>query len=131
MVLELNKVFSAYLKTSIYLLALFFIGWGFTAYQRFFLGLIVGTSVAIMSMWFLKRNVEKVSNAVVEGKKVKTIGTLSRFSLAALATFSALFFERYIDIIGVVVGLMASYLVVTINYVLLLKQHSEVGKRGE
>ncbi|MGM9988840.1 MAG: ATP synthase subunit I [Bacillaceae bacterium] len=131
MAIDIKHIFSSYLKTSLYLLALFFIGWGFTKEQEFFLGLIVGTLAALYSMWLLSKKVEQFGEAVSSGQQVKSLGTLSRFAAAVLAILIALYFEAYINLYGVILGLMASYVVVTINFILLQKKHSQAGKRGE
>ncbi|EZP75310.1 ATP synthase F0F1 subunit I [Parageobacillus genomosp. 1] len=115
---KFQQMFLRQLKYILYLLSLYTLGWGFTAYKTFFLSLILGTVISILMLWSLTRKIDKLGQAVLERKKVRTIGTLSRLALAALAAAIALEYPQYFSIVPVVLGLMTSYIVIIIDFLL-------------
>jgi ATP synthase protein I len=115
---KFQQMFLRQLKYILYLLSLYTLGWGFTAYKTFFLSLILGTVISILMLWSLTRKIDKLGQAVLERKKVRTIGTLSRLALAALAAVIALEYPQYFSIVPVVLGLMTSYIVIIIDFLL-------------
>lgn len=115
---KFRQMFLRQLKYILYLLSLYTLGWGFTEYKKFFLSLILGTVISAFMLWSLTRKIEKVGRAVSERKKVRTIGTLSRLALAALAATIALEYPQYFAIVPVVLGLMTSYIVIIIDFLL-------------
>ncbi|BDG37707.1 ATP synthase subunit I [Saccharococcus caldoxylosilyticus] len=115
---KFQQMFLRQLKYILYLLSLYTLGWGFTAYKTFFLSLILGTVISIFMLWSLTRKIDKLGQAVLERKKVRTIGTLSRLALAALAAAVALEYPQYFAIVPVVLGLMTSYIVIIIDFLL-------------
>jgi ATP synthase protein I len=115
---KFQQMFLRQLKYILYLLSLYTLGWGFTAYKTFFLSLILGTVISILMLWSLTRKIDKLGQAVLERKKVRTIGTLSRLALAALAAAIALEYPQYFAIVPVVLGLMTSYIVIIIDFLL-------------
>jgi ATP synthase protein I len=113
-----RQMFLRQLKYILYLLSLYTLGWGFTAYKTFFLSLILGTVISVLMLWSLTRKIAKLGQAVLERKKVRTIGTLSRLALAALAAAIALKYPQYFAIVPMVLGLMTSYIVIIIDFLL-------------
>jgi ATP synthase protein I len=97
------------------LLAVFVLGWGFTGYQSIFMGFILGTAASLFNLWTLARRTEKFGQAVAEGKKVRSLGTLSRMAAAVLAVFIAAKYPETFHLPSVVIGLMTSYIVIVID----------------
>lgn len=97
------------------LLALFVIGWGFTAYDDVFLGLILGTTVSFLNMFYLYFRVERASKAAVHGKKAGSLGMLSRFALVGLAVLIVYQFPEYIHVGSMVIGISVVYVIIFID----------------
>jgi len=105
-------------KYMFFLLSLYVLGWGFTSYQTIFLGLILGTSLSLFNLWLIMRRIERFGEAVTSGRKVNSLGTVSRMASAVLAVMIALRFPEKIHLISVVFGLMTAYIVIMIDYFL-------------
>lgn len=103
-------------KWMFYLLAIYVLGWGFTSYQTVFLGLILGTLFSIINLWMLFSRMKKFDKLITKGKKVRSLGSLSRLAVAALAIVIALRWTRYFQPGSVVLGLMTNYIVIMIDY---------------
>ncbi|MGD6776222.1 MULTISPECIES: ATP synthase subunit I [Bacillaceae] len=126
---ESTKQFMRHMKYFLFLLAFFVIGWGFTSYQEWFLGLILGTVISIYSHWLLHKKVKKFTEAVAEGRKAVTLGSFSRMAAAVLGVVIAMRYPETLSLYGVIIGIMTSYIVIIIDsFVTLFKA---VGKRGE
>ena len=78
------------------------------------------------SVWLLANRVMNFGRAVAEGKRVRSLGTVSRMAIAVLAAFVALRFPGYFSIVPVVLGLMTPYFVIIIDYFLHI--HNEARK---
>ncbi|WP_102026428.1 ATP synthase subunit I [Salirhabdus sp. Marseille-P4669] len=117
-------------KWMLYLLALMFIGWGFTPYQNVFLGLILGSSISFFNLWVLQRKINQVGHAAANNVAARAIGTFSRLAGAALAVIIALRYPQYFHMIAVVIGLMTIYIVIMIDFILHHKD-TYPRKRGE
>ncbi|MEH6943420.1 ATP synthase subunit I [Bacillus sp. JJ722] len=115
---ELQLLMKAQLKYILYILALFVLGWGFTDYKSVFAGLILGTVVGLFNLWVLAKRSMKIGQAAVEGKKVRSAGSFSRYASAILATLIAMEFPEHISIIGTVLGLVTATVVVTIVFII-------------
>jgi ATP synthase protein I len=100
------------------LLSVFVLGWGFTSYQSIFLGLILGTSLSLFNLWLIVRKTERFGEAVARGEKVRSLGTITRMTSAALAVMLALEYPEKLHLISVVLGLMTAYFVIMIDYFL-------------
>jgi len=107
-----------YLSYCAYLLAIFVLGWGFTAYQDVFLGLILGTVVSFLNIFFLQYRVQRAGAAAMEGKKVRSIGTAQRFALAGLAVFIVFQFPDVFHLFSMIIGLMTGYIIIFIDSLL-------------
>ncbi|WP_413305254.1 ATP synthase subunit I [Bacillus sp. 1P10SD] len=103
-------------KWIFYLLSIYVLGWGFTSYQTIFLGLILGTCFGFLNLWLLVRKTEDFDKKVGEGKKVRSLGSLSRMAVGGIAAVIALKYPEYFNVIGLVIGLMTSYIVIMIDY---------------
>lgn len=115
---DINQMFHRQRRYMYLLLAVYFLGWGFTSYQSIFAGLILGTVFSFMILLLLARRAESFDKAVSQGKKVRSLGSISRLAIAAIAAMIALKYEDHFHIVGVVVGLMTTYVVIIIDYFL-------------
>jgi ATP synthase protein I len=113
---EFRVMFNRQRKWIFYLLSMYVLGWGFTSYKMTFLGLILGTSFGLINLWLLVRKTESFDKAISKGKKVRSLGSLSRMAMAGIAVVIALRYPEYFQIVPVVIGLMTSYLVIMIDY---------------
>ena len=114
---DLQYVFPRLRSYILYLLALYVLGWGFTSYKAVFAGLILGTALSLYNLWNLVRKFEQFGQALDEGKKPRSIGTVVRFATAALAVVITISYPKTFHIISVVVGLMTYYVVIIIDLV--------------
>lgn len=115
---EFKMIYIRQRKYIFFLLSLYVLGWGFTSYQPVFLGLILGTSLSLFNLWLIMRRIERFGEAVASGRKVNSLGTVSRMASAVLAVMIALRFPEKIHLISVVFGLMTAYIVIMIDYFL-------------
>ncbi|TYS69648.1 ATP synthase subunit I [Sutcliffiella horikoshii] len=126
---ESTEQFMRHMKYFLFFLAFFVLGWGVTPYQEWFLGLILGTVISIYSHWLLHKKVKKFTEAVAEGRKAVTLGSFSRMAAAILGVVIAMRYPENLNLYGVIIGIMTSYIVIIIDsFVTLFKA---VGKRGE
>ncbi|WP_404455857.1 ATP synthase subunit I [Virgibacillus necropolis] len=100
----------------LYLLALLILGAGFTPYLRIFLGLLLGTVISFYNLWILQKKIYDLGEAVVKKQTTRGLGTVARFAAVALSVILALRFEDYFNIIAVIIGLMTSYIVILIDF---------------
>ncbi|XJZ27145.1 ATP synthase subunit I [Bacillota bacterium Lsc_1132] len=113
---EFQEMYQRQRKGFFYLLSIYVLGWGFTPYQTIFLGLILGTCFSFLNLWLLVRRMKRFDQAIANGKKVRSLGSLSRMASAAIAVIIALKYPEYFYMISVVWGLMTSYIVIMIDY---------------
>lgn len=116
--MELQTINQRGSKYILFLLSFYVMGWGFTSYQSIFAGLILGTSISLISFRLLVKRTIRFGEAVARGQKVKGLGMLIRFALAALAVAITLKYPEEIDLISVVIGLMTFYFVIMIDLLL-------------
>lgn len=103
-------------KWMFYLLALLVLGWGVTPWQPVFLGLLLGSLLSFYNLWLMQRKIRRLGEATADSRPVRGIGTFTRLASGALAVVIALQFEEYFHLISVVLGLMAAYIVILIDY---------------
>lgn len=113
---EYRSMFIRVRKYIFYLLAILVLGWGFTSYQEVFLGLILGTSLSLINLWILVKKMDRFSMQFDRGKIVKSLGFFSRAAMAILGVFIAMEYPEYFHLISVIIGLMATYVVIMIDY---------------
>ena len=113
---ELKQMYIRQRKYIFLLLSAFVLGWGFTSYQSIFLGLILGTSLSLFNLWLMVRKVDQFGEAVAKGKKVRSLGMVSRMASAVLAVMIAMKYPDKVHLISVVLGLMTAYIVIMIDY---------------
>ncbi|MBD8004460.1 ATP synthase subunit I [Bacillus norwichensis] len=112
---DLQQLFNRQRKYILYLLAILVLGWGFTPYQSIFMGLILGTSISFFNLWMMVRRMKKFGEAVLAGRKMRSLGSLSRMAAAILGVFIAMQYPEIFNLISVIIGLMTSYLVIAID----------------
>ncbi|KKK37952.1 ATP synthase I [Mesobacillus campisalis] len=115
---EIQVVFARQRKYIFFLLSIYVLGWGFTVYKPIFAGLVIGTIVSLFNLWLLARRTEKFGEAVMQEKRVRSLGLLSRVAAAVLSIMLAMEYPDQIHLFSVVVGLMTSYFVIMIDFVI-------------
>lgn len=101
----------------LYLLAILVLGAGFTPFPRIFLGLLLGAIISFYNLWVLQKKIYDFGEAVEKKQSARGLGTVSRFAAVALAVVIALRFEDYFQIIAVIIGLMTSYFVIMVDFI--------------
>ncbi|MBD7965067.1 MULTISPECIES: ATP synthase subunit I [Fictibacillus] len=112
---EYKSVFFKYIKYTLYLLSLFFVGYAVTPYKAIFLGLALGTVFSLYNLWSMYSKIDRMGQAVIQQKRVKTLGSLSRLLFAGLAVLIAMKYPEHFHLLSVVVGLMSVYIIMLID----------------
>ena len=81
-----------------------------------FLGLILGTSLSLINLWLLVKRMDRFSKQFDKGKVIKSLVFFSRVAISILGVFIALEYPEYFHLISVIIGLMATYVVIMIDY---------------
>ncbi|MRH43965.1 ATP synthase subunit I [Aquibacillus halophilus] len=105
-------------KWMFYLLAVIVLGAGLTPYPRIFLGLLLGASLSFYNLWLMQRKIKQFGQAIVENRSAKGIGSFTRLATAALAVLIALRFEEHFHLMAVIIGLVAYYFVIMMDFAL-------------
>lgn len=113
---DLSEAFTRYRKYIFFLLAIYALGWGFTAYQSIFLGLFLGTVGSLYILFSLVRKNKQFSQAVDEGRKVRSLGSVSRMAVAGLAVLIVMEYPEQLHLGSTVMGLMTCYFVIMIDF---------------
>ncbi|KAB7707469.1 ATP synthase subunit [Bacillus aerolatus] len=113
---ELQHSLSRHRKYIFFLLAIFVFCWGITPYKAIFGGLILGTAISFFNHWLMVKRMHRFNTALDRGKKVQSLGTMSRMASAGVAAIIALRYPEHFNIISTVLGLMASYIVIMIDF---------------
>lgn len=126
--MQYEQVFKRYSKYIYYGLSLFVLGWGFTPYQSFFLALILGTVVSFFNIWQMHRKVNKFGQAIIKGKKVRSLGMFLRMATVGFAVYIYFRYPHYFSLAGLIIGLMTPYFVIMID---MFFNMLRLRKRGE
>lgn len=126
---ELESMFNRQRMYILILLILYVLGAISTPYYSVFLGLILGTTFSLFNLWSMVQKNRKFSEAVAAKKKVKSLGTLTRITVGALAAVIALRYPEHFHIVSVVIGLMTAYVVIIIDF--FIQNIRREQKRGE
>jgi ATP synthase protein I len=113
---EFQTMFARQRKWMFFLLSFYVLGWGFTAQQSIFLGLILGTSLSLFNLWLMARKIDKFGQAAAEGRQIRSLGSFSRMATGALAIVITMRYPEQFHLISVVIGLMTSYIVIMIDF---------------
>ncbi len=122
---DIHELIIRHKKYTYYLLALFVLGWGFTPYQRVFLGLVIGICVCFVSLSLVAKRTDKLMERVLKTKETKirykatAVSTYSRLAATGLVILFAVQYPHYIEVWGFALGLMTGYLVMIIDYIYL------------
>lgn len=111
-------------KWMLYLLLIFLIGAFITPYKRVFLGLLLGHVVSYYGLRLLHNRAKAFGEAVVQDKRIYGLGTFLRLVGAAIAIIIAVNLEHKVHIIGVVFGLITSYVVLIVDYTIYFARQS-------
>ncbi|WNB92310.1 ATP synthase subunit I [Bacillus sp. NEB1478] len=112
---EYKSVFFRYIKYTLYVLSIFFLGYALTPYKSIFLGLALGTVFSLYNLWSMYAKIERLGQAVIQKRKVKTLGSLSRLMLAGLAVLIAMKYPEHFHLLSVVIGLVSIYIIMLID----------------
>jgi ATP synthase protein I len=116
---EIRVIFERQRKYIFFLLSFYLFGWAvFTDYQALFAGLIVGTAVSLYNLWLLARKTWNFGDAILQGKKIRSLGSFSRFAAAGLVIFLALEYPEHVHLVSAVLGLVTSYFVIMIDFLI-------------
>ncbi|WP_059171847.1 ATP synthase subunit I [Bacillus sp. FJAT-27445] len=113
---DLTAIYFRIKRYLFFLLSLYVLGWGFTGHKPIFAGLILGTALSLFNLWLMVRKTSQFGEAVMKGKKVRSLGSFNRMATAALAVIIAMKFPDQFHLISVVLGLMTSYIVIMIDF---------------
>ena len=72
--LEFQTMFTRQRKWMFFLLSIYVLGWGFTAYQSIFLGLILGTSLSLFNLWLMARKMTSLDRQFTREKEFAHLG---------------------------------------------------------
>lgn len=113
---DLQQLYVRLRKYMFNILALFFVGWGFTPYEPIFLGLILGTTVGFINLRILVRRTVRFGDSIASGKRARPLGTLVRMAFAVMSIAIVLKFPEQFHLISFVIGLMLCYVVIMADY---------------
>jgi len=102
------------------LISVFVIGYALSEYKAMFLGLLLGSVLSYYNLWSMVRKIDQFSEAIVSGKKFRSLGTTYRFATAALIAIIAINKPDQVNLVGAVLGLMTAYVVIMIDYFIQL-----------
>jgi ATP synthase protein I len=119
---ENNILFKRQSNYIFILLVIYVLSWGFTNYKAIFGGLILGTSLSFYNLWLMNQKMKKFDQAITEGTKVKSLGTMTRFASAGLVVIIAMEYPNHFHLISAVLGLMTAYFVIIIDFLIQLKR---------
>ena len=114
--LNYESMISRQRKWMLYLLALLVLGAGFSPYPSVFLGLILGAVISFYNLWLMQKKINDFGEAIGRKQKIRGIGTISRLAAVALGVLIVFRYGEYFDFISFIIGLMASYLVILIDF---------------
>lgn len=83
--------------------------------KQFILGLLLGLVISFYNLWLLQRRANMQGEEAVRTGKRKGVGTISRLAAAALGTLLAIRYDW--SIVGFIIGLMAVYPVIMVDYI--------------
>ncbi|MGY4688415.1 ATP synthase subunit I [Salibacterium sp. K-3] len=102
-------------QLSLYVSALYVLGWGFTPYSVFFLSAILGVAAGLFNVWSMYRDVKRIGDAAVQERKAFTTGMAARLATGALAAVLFLRFPEQFHLVGLVTGIMTPYIMILLH----------------
>lgn len=74
--------------------------------------------MSFFNLWLLEKRMERFDDAIQRGQVVRSLGMLSRMATAVLAAMIALKYPEYFHFYSVIIGLMTSYIVIMIDFII-------------
>lgn len=115
---DVKSIYMKQRKSLFFLLSFYVLGWGFTSYKTIFLGLVLGTACSLFNLWLLAKRMDKFEAALMSGRNVRSLGMFSRMATAVVAVMLALEYPEHLHFYSVIVGLMTSYIVIMIDFLM-------------
>lgn len=121
---------------TVFVLAGSILGWGNSPYPTWFAGLTLGTGFGLISAIFTAWKIHKAGEIAIQyqgQKKRPSIGTPTRFALAALATLIVLRYPEMFSLSAMVIGLMVPTVLAFIDmlYSTLTEKDKNADEGGE
>lgn len=119
---------------SLIILSISVLGWGFTPEPTWFAGIILGASLALLSAIFTAWKIHRAGELALRfkgEKKRASLGMLTRFSMAILATVIALEYKEVFSLPGMIIGLIIPSILAYGDAIFLHKRQKTKGERGE
>lgn len=121
---------------TIFVLAGSILGWGNTSHKAWFGGLALGVLFGLISTIFTAWKIHKVGELAAHyagQKKRPSLGTPTRFALAALAALISLRYPQHFYIVAMVIGLMIPSVIAFIDmfYSSLVERDKNAEEGGE
>nr|WP_246594124.1 ATP synthase subunit I [Evansella tamaricis] len=107
--------------TSILIVIFLIIAQFFTS-GTFFMGLALGGVFSLLNLVSTYLQVRAIGKILSGGTVKWTFGTASRIISAVAAVYIAMRFPEYFDLVGVIIGLMITYVLILIEPIFFLKQ---------
>lgn len=120
----LQEIHNRQRKASLFLLALFVLGWGFTEWKTVFAGLIVGTLFGLYNFWILVRRHERFDRSMAEEKKHVSLGTGLRFASGIAAAAIAITVPEQFDLSSTVIGFAIPYILLLGDRIIYHVRHN-------
>ncbi|ABO68650.1 MULTISPECIES: ATP synthase subunit I [Geobacillus] len=100
------------------LMACYALGSIWTKYEAWFFSLLVGTAAGLYSIRLLARRVIKVGEAIADGRRPPSLGTMVRFALAIAVALLVSRYPQHLSMVPVVIGLSTPYILLVVNHFL-------------
>ncbi|OQR54749.1 ATP synthase subunit I [Bacillus sp. CDB3] len=98
-----------------YLFLIILIGWTFTPFSNYFLGIGIGLFVSIYCIWILGRRIEQLGESIIQKRKIPSLGILNRFAAAILGAIIMYKIDHDVVIWTFAAGIMGGYILIVIN----------------
>lgn len=121
---------------SLFILAGAILGWGNSSHPTWFAGLALGIIFGLISAVFTAWKIHQVGEIAIQyqgQKKRPSLGTPTRFAMAALATLITLKYPAYFHLAAMVIGLMVPSVIAFIDmlYFNLTEKDNNAEEGGE
>lgn len=111
-----------YVQWTLFVLALYVLGFGFTPYDVWFISLGTGSLMGLFNLWSTYRDVKKISEAAEQQKAAFPFGMVSRLATGALAALLFIRFPDVFHIAGLAGGIMTPYAVILFHSFMQIKR---------
>lgn len=115
---EIREIVGRVFKMSLTVFGLFAIAYLVTDYQTIFAGLTVGMLFGMYNLWTLVRRSKKFDEAIEQGRRGASIGTVLRFVSAIAAVALATAFPEQLDVFGTLIGFGIPYALLVFERIL-------------